>query len=272
VELLGGIVNDGVLTRLHEAGSQGEVYVASRTVTHPAYPKHRADAHAGRADRGRRSRLRSECFGPVRLPDLDVGTDESITLFRDTVQAHGAMTASVYSTSDAVIEQTRDAALDAGVALSENLLGGVFVNQSAAYSTSTNRRQPGANASYTTAPSRLPLPDRQSAATSEDTSVVRDVPQVIRADLPALRHGLPGGLWITCAVADFVLRKTSGWSSGAGAGGSVRSTCSSRRNGPRDRHGLDHPPASRSRRAGAAGRSRDCGTPTSLAVDAPAAT
>ena len=44
----------------------------------------------------------------------------------------------------------REAALDAGVALSENLLGGVFVNQSAAYSdfhgTGAN---PAANASYT---------------------------------------------------------------------------------------------------------------------------
>ena len=44
----------------------------------------------------------------------------------------------------------RDAALDAGVALSENLTGGVFVNQSAAFSdfhgTGAN---PAANASYT---------------------------------------------------------------------------------------------------------------------------
>ena len=46
--------------------------------------------------------------------------------------------------------ETREAALDAGVALSENLLGGVFVNQSAAFSdfhgTGAN---PAANASYT---------------------------------------------------------------------------------------------------------------------------
>jgi hypothetical protein len=63
---------------------------------------------------------------------------------------HGAMTASVYSTSDSVIESMRDAALDAGVALSENLTGQVFVNQSAAFSdfhgTGAN---PAANASYT---------------------------------------------------------------------------------------------------------------------------
>src|SRR4051795_12097789 len=38
VELLGGVVNDGVLSRLESSGSKGEVYVASRTVTHPSYP------------------------------------------------------------------------------------------------------------------------------------------------------------------------------------------------------------------------------------------
>jgi hypothetical protein len=62
------------------------------------------------------------------------------------------MTASVYSTSDAVVAQMRAAALDAGVALSENLTGQVFVNQSAAYSdfhgTGAN---PAANAAYTDA-------------------------------------------------------------------------------------------------------------------------
>ncbi len=151
VELLGGIVNDGVLTRLHEAGSQGEVYVASRTVTHPAYPDAtvRTPTLVG-LTAGDGHVYEAECFGPVAYLISTSGTDESITLFRDTVQAHGAMTASVYSTSDAVIEQMRDAALDAGVALSENLLGGVFVNQSAAYSdfhgTGAN---PAANASYT---------------------------------------------------------------------------------------------------------------------------
>ena len=92
----------------------------------------------------------TECFGPVAYLISTSGTEESIDLFRSTVQRHGAMTASVYSTSPAVIDSMRSAALDAGVALSENLLGPVFVNQSAAFSdfhgTGAN---PAANASYT---------------------------------------------------------------------------------------------------------------------------
>jgi phenylacetic acid degradation protein paaN len=151
VELLGGVVNDGVLSRLDAAGSQGEVYVASRTVTHPSFPEAtvRTPTLIGLAAADAEV-YETECFGPVAYLISTSSTDESIDLFRDTVQRHGAMTASVYSTSDAVVEQMRDAALDAGVALSENLLGGVFVNQSAAYSdfhgTGAN---PAANASYT---------------------------------------------------------------------------------------------------------------------------
>lgn len=151
VELLGGVVNPGVLERLEAAASRGEVLVPSRAVTHPSY----ADATvrtptivgltASDSDV-----YESECFGPVAYLIETAGTDESIDLFRDTVQRHGAMTASVYSTSDEVVEKMRESALDAGVALSENLLGGVFVNQSAAFSdfhgTGAN---PAANASYT---------------------------------------------------------------------------------------------------------------------------
>ena len=70
--------------------------------------------------------------------------------FRDTVREHGAMTAAVYSTSEQVLDDAREAAADAGVALSENLNGQVFVNQTAAFSdfhgTGAN---PAANAAYT---------------------------------------------------------------------------------------------------------------------------
>ena len=60
------------------------------------------------------------------------------------------MTAAVYSTDEQVLLAAERVALSGGVALSENLTGGVFVNQSAAYSdfhgTGLN---PAANASLT---------------------------------------------------------------------------------------------------------------------------
>ena len=68
---------------------------------------------------------------------------------RDTVREHGGMTASVYSTDETVLDQAREAAAEAGVALSENLTEQVFVNQTAAFSdyhgTGAN---PAANAAY----------------------------------------------------------------------------------------------------------------------------
>ena len=151
VELLGGVVNDGVLARLEEAPAKGTVLVESRVVKHPAYDGAvvRTPTLIGiSADDA--DVYESECFGPVAYLITTGGTEESIDLFRRTVTEHGAMTASVYSTSADVIAAMRDAALDAGVALSENLTGGVFVNQSAAFSdfhgTGAN---PAANASYT---------------------------------------------------------------------------------------------------------------------------
>ena len=69
---------------------------------------------------------------------------------RRAVKDHGALTLSVYSTNRQVIDDAIAVAEDTGVALSINLTGGVFVNQSAAFSdfhgTGAN---PAANASLT---------------------------------------------------------------------------------------------------------------------------
>lgn len=152
VELLGGVVNPGVLERLDSAGSQGEVLVPSRAVEHPAFADAvvRTPTIIGLSADSDAETYEAECFGPVAYLIGTSGTDQSIEVFRDTVQRHGAMTASVYSASADVLEGMRDAALDAGVALSENLLGPVFVNQSSAFSdfhgTGAN---PAANASFT---------------------------------------------------------------------------------------------------------------------------
>jgi acyl-CoA reductase-like NAD-dependent aldehyde dehydrogenase len=136
---------------LAEAGSRGEVLIASREVRHPSYDGAtvRTPTLVGITAEDD-DVYGTECFGPVAYLISTSGTDQSIDLFRRTGTEHGAMTASVYSTSGAVIDAMREAALDVGVALSENLTGQVFVNQSAAFSdfhgTGAN---PAANASYT---------------------------------------------------------------------------------------------------------------------------
>lgn len=151
VELLGAVVNAGVIERLEAAPSHGRVVLASRTITHPSWPDANVRTPTILAvDADDTDFYTEECFGPISFLIATDSTDASIALFRDTVQQHGGMTASLYSTDEKVLDAAEHAAIEAGVALSINLTGGVFVNQSAAFSdfhgTGAN---PAANATFT---------------------------------------------------------------------------------------------------------------------------
>jgi phenylacetic acid degradation protein paaN len=151
VELTGAIVNDGVLARLDHAASTGEVVLASREVGHPTHEGAvvrtpmlvKLGAEAAQTY-GR------EWFGPISFVIATDSTAHSLEIFRDTVGRRGALTASVYSTDEKVLDAAESAALDAGVHLSCNLTGGVFVNQSAAFSDfHASGANPAANAALT---------------------------------------------------------------------------------------------------------------------------
>ncbi len=151
VEILGGIVNQAVVNRLELAEEYGDVVLPSRAIKHPAYDDAVVRTPLLVAiDAKDEGVYAKECFGPVSFLVRTADTKESIELFGRTVAEGGAMTAGIYSTDEGVLELARDTALDVGVALSENLTGQVFVNQSAAFSdfhgTGAN---PAANATYT---------------------------------------------------------------------------------------------------------------------------
>jgi len=155
VEILGAIVNDDVRSRAIDLPGLadrlgGTVVLDARKVTHPSYPDAEVRAPGLVAlDVANAAAYTQECFGPVTFLIATDSTAQSLERMRDTIKEHGGMTAAVYSTSEDVLEGARDAAADAGVALSENLTGAVFVNQTAAFSdyhgTGAN---PAANASY----------------------------------------------------------------------------------------------------------------------------
>lgn len=151
VEMLGAVVNDGVLGRLEASGAAGDVLLASRTVSHPTFPDARVRTPTLVAvDVADEATYARECFGPVSYLVRTASTEESLARFAATVAEHGAMTAAVYSTDPAVLRAAEQAALTVGVSLSENLTGRTYVNQSAAFSdfhgTGAN---PAANASFT---------------------------------------------------------------------------------------------------------------------------
>jgi phenylacetic acid degradation protein paaN len=133
--LLGAVCNAGVAERLKKAESVGKTVLASRTVANPEYPAAEVRTPLIAAiDVADTEAYTAEWFGPISFLIATDSTDQSVETFRKTVREHGAITAAVYSTDDDVIAKTEDAALDAGVNLSVNLTGGVYVNQSAAFS------------------------------------------------------------------------------------------------------------------------------------------
>lgn len=153
VEVLGAVVNDGVLERLEKAGSAGETIVASREVKHPTF----TDATVRtplliRLDAADATVYSDEHFGPIAFLIGTDSTQQSLDIWRQTATEHGALTASVYSTDPEVLAAAERTAWDAGVALSVNLTGGVFVNQSAAFSDfHATGANPAANSTLTDA-------------------------------------------------------------------------------------------------------------------------
>jgi phenylacetic acid degradation protein paaN len=132
---LGAIVNDGVLSRLTEASGAPSVVTPSATVTDEAWPDATIRTPVVvRLDAADEKVYTREWFGPVSFVITTGSTAQSLALFVETVRHHGALTALVYSSSPDVLAAVREAALEAGVNLSENLTGGVFVNQTAAFS------------------------------------------------------------------------------------------------------------------------------------------
>ncbi|MFF5173946.1 phenylacetic acid degradation protein PaaN [Micromonospora sp. NPDC000089] len=135
VELTGAIVNDGVLERLDEVTKVGEPVLESRTVEHPTLPgavvRTPTIVKLAADDTGTFGR---EWFGPISFAIATESTAHSLEIMRGTVGEKGALTAAVYSTDEAVLDAAEGAAIEVGVHLSCNLTGGVFVNQSAAFS------------------------------------------------------------------------------------------------------------------------------------------
>jgi len=136
VELTGAIQNDGVMARIADARQLGEVLTDSQSLAHPAFP----DAHVRsplmlKMDvRTDAAKFTQEWFGPISFVIATDSTAQSLDLAGSIAAEHGALTFSVYSTDDAVVDAAYDAAIRGGVALSINLTGSVFVNQTAAYS------------------------------------------------------------------------------------------------------------------------------------------
>jgi len=153
VEILGAVQNEAVAARIDEARKLGVPVLDSTTLAHPQFPDARIRTPLiVRLDAADADKYLREWFGPIAFIIATRDTAHSLAIARDAVHEHGALTLSVYATDERVIDAAIDLAEREGVALSINLTGGVFVNQSAAFSdfhgTGAN---PAANAALTDA-------------------------------------------------------------------------------------------------------------------------
>ncbi|MFE4755954.1 phenylacetic acid degradation protein PaaN [Streptomyces mirabilis] len=141
--LLGAIVNPDVKARLEAAAGLGEVALASREVGNAEFP----DAVVRtpvivKLDGARKywegaddeAAYMNECFGPVSFAVAVDSAGDAVELLRRTVREKGAMTVGAYTTDETVEEAVREACLEECAQLSLNLTGGVYVNQTAAFS------------------------------------------------------------------------------------------------------------------------------------------
>jgi phenylacetic acid degradation protein paaN len=150
--VLGAIQSAATLQRIDEAasGKHGAVVLAPQKLENPDFPNAEVRTPVLLAcDAADEAVYMEERFGPIAFIVKVADTAAAIALSGRIVATHGALTAGVYSTRPEVIEAMTAATWRSKVALSINLTGGVFVNQSAAYSdyhgTGGN---PAANASY----------------------------------------------------------------------------------------------------------------------------
>lgn len=131
--ICGAISNEAVSERVEAAGSLGEVLRPSepissladaRTATPMILTVRETESVAHREER----------FGPISFIIATDDVAQAISSASALAAEKGAITAAIYATDDATIEAAADAFAAAGVGLSCNLTGGIFVNQNAAFS------------------------------------------------------------------------------------------------------------------------------------------
>ncbi|MEU6769158.1 phenylacetic acid degradation protein PaaN [Streptomyces sp. NPDC046853] len=136
--ILGALVNPDVKSRLEAAAGLGEVALPSREISNPEFPgavvRTPVIVKLDGAKPDTEAVYLNECFGPVSFAVAVDSSADAVELLRRTVRDKGAMTVGAYTTSDEVSGAVEETCLEECAQLSLNLTGGVYVNQTAAFS------------------------------------------------------------------------------------------------------------------------------------------
>lgn len=129
--VLGAIQNPATLARVETARTLGRIVRDSAsldTTARTASPLLLAVEAADEAA------YLEERFGPISFIVATDSVDEALTRAADAARRKGAITAALYATDEATIARAAELSARAGVPLSVNLTGNIYVNQSAAFS------------------------------------------------------------------------------------------------------------------------------------------
>jgi phenylacetic acid degradation protein paaN len=135
-EVLGAIQSPATLVRQAAAkAAGGTVLRDGEAVPHERFDGARVSSPLIiQVDEGDTTLFEQEHFGPVVYIVKTASTSRSIDIAAGGAKRLGGLTAALWTRSDDVIDAAIDAFTDAGVALSVNLTGQIWVNQSAAFS------------------------------------------------------------------------------------------------------------------------------------------
>ncbi len=135
-EILGAIQSEATVRRIAEAASAGgAVLRRSEPIRSEGFPEARVHSPLIlRVDASRKDLFMRELFGPISYVVATESTEQSIRLAALCARERGAITCGVYSTEEAVLKRAQDCLAEAGVPISCNLTGQIYVNQAAAFS------------------------------------------------------------------------------------------------------------------------------------------
>jgi len=135
-EILGAIQSPKTLQRLDEAAGEGaEVLREPVAIANEQFAEARVRSPLIlKVDHSQQNLYMREMFGPIVYIVATRSTDQSIELAAKAARELGALTCGIYSTDSAVLQRAEDAMVEAGVPVSCNLTGQIYVNQSAAFS------------------------------------------------------------------------------------------------------------------------------------------
>ncbi|MGP5712336.1 phenylacetic acid degradation protein PaaN [Vreelandella alkaliphila] len=147
--VLGALQSRETQARIEACRDLGEIALDSESRAHAQFPDARIHTPLIlKVDAAQKATYSEERFGPISFVIATENTAHSIDLARDVIREKGAITLGAYTTDEAVAEQFEELAMEVATPLSLNLDGGIFVNQSAAFSDfHATGGNPAANAS-----------------------------------------------------------------------------------------------------------------------------